>query len=62
MSICKKCNGVGTIKCPECGMINRLFLLSPASYSNIGCLKCNGSGEILCPCCLGINQKMCTNR
>jgi DnaJ-class molecular chaperone len=58
MPACTRCNGKGSIGCPECGgrgtaEEGQLELLMEPPRGAPHCPACNGTGSIPCPVCDG---------
>jgi hypothetical protein len=48
--VCDRCQGSGTLGCPDCGARGRI---------KQPCAACAGTGKLVCPICEGIGSKAC---
>jgi DnaJ-class molecular chaperone len=49
MAKCVRCNGKGTVSCPQCKGSGRKYDILSSSE----CGHCKGTGEVKCPLCDG---------
>jgi DnaJ-class molecular chaperone len=62
MPICARCNGKGTLECPECegrGVVEeeaQLELITETARSSDKCPVCTGKGIVACPDCEGSGE------
>ena len=63
MSKCARCDGSGSIECPQChgkGKSGGQYIPIVTEVTGVGedseCAKCDGTGETACPVCGGSGQ------
>ncbi len=54
MAECKRCDGTGSIKCPNCKGLGGIY--NVLGFWDRECSKCEGTGEVRCPNCGGTGE------